>query len=104
MIARRVEQAPIAELGAAIAAYLAKVATAAAQEAARDVLEAFHNERSAELSVSLKRAAELLDVDQVTVARRVRSGEIRSFKMGGRRLVSLEALREFIAQREQEEA
>ena len=45
-----------------------------------------------------------LGVTRPTVYRFLRSGELRSFRLGTRRLVSAEALAEFIRERESAEA
>ena len=45
-----------------------------------------------------------LGITRPTIYRFLRSGELRSFRLGSRRLVSAEALREFIRARESAEA
>lgn len=49
-------------------------------------------------------AMQRLRITRPTIYRFLRSGELRSFRLGSRRLVSAEALREFIRARESAEA
>jgi excisionase family DNA binding protein len=57
------------------------------------------------LAVSIQRAAELLgNVSYMAVWRMARTGEIRSFKIGTRRLISMQALEDYIAEQERQEA
>lgn len=51
-------------------------------------------------AVSLPKAGRHIGVSHSKVKELCRSGELRSFRVGRRRLVSLDAIREFIAERE----
>ena len=56
------------------------------------------------IAVSLKQAAELLDITPPTLGELVRSGKLRTFHIGRRRLIRLETLNEFTQAQEEEEA
>ena len=51
------------------------------------------------LAVSVNEAAELIGLKRDLTYRLILSGDISSFKVGSRRLVSVEALRDYIARR-----
>ena len=56
------------------------------------------------LAYSVPDAARLLGLSPRAIYNRIATGEIRSFKVGPRRLISRDSLREFIANRESEAA
>src|SRR5687767_7661367 len=51
------------------------------------------------LAYTLQNAAEAIDVSYPTMRRKVRNGEIATFRVGSRRLVTLHELKRFIASR-----
>ena len=51
------------------------------------------------IAVSVNEAAAMIGLKRDLMFRLVLSGDIRSFKVGSRRLVSVEALRDYIARR-----
>lgn len=51
------------------------------------------------LAVSINEAAEMIGVKRDLMFRLVLNGDISSFKVGSRRIVSVEALRAYIARR-----
>ncbi len=51
------------------------------------------------LAVSINEAAEMIGLKRDLLYRLILGGDIPSFKVGSRRLVSVEALREYIARR-----
>ena len=55
---------------------------------------------SEKLTVSVAEAAELLGVSRDMINDLIRKGELRSFKLGSRRLISRQAMEEFISSRE----
>lgn len=56
-----------------------------------------HEPRIEPITVGARRAAEMLDISERTVAELVSREEIPSIKLGGRRLFSVEALKAWIA-------
>ncbi len=52
-----------------------------------------------DLAVSVDRAAEMLGLKRDLMFKLVLGGDISSFKVGSRRLVSVEALREYVERR-----
>ena len=58
------------------------------------------SEVSEKLTVSVAEAAELLGVSRDMINDLIRKGELRSFKLGSRRLISRQAMEEFISSRE----
>ena len=56
------------------------------------------------LAYTVNEAANLLSIGRTSVYEEVRLGRLRSFRAGGRRLFSREALLEYIAAREAESA
>lgn len=48
------------------------------------------------LSYSIKGAAKAIGVGEATIWRRIKSGEIPTFKWGGRTLIDADALREVV--------
>lgn len=54
------------------------------------------------LSYSITDAARLLSLGESNIKKFIDSGDLRSFKIGARRLISLRALQEFIERSEKE--
>lgn len=71
---------------------------------ASQVTELVERPASAPLSVSIDEAARLIGVGRSTMFALLDSGEIRSVKVGARRLVPRRALEEFLSEREVPEA
>ena len=57
-----------------------------------------------DLAVSVDRAAEMLGLKRDLMFKLVLGGDISSFKVGSRRLISVEALREYVERRTAEPA
>jgi excisionase family DNA binding protein len=55
-----------------------------------------------QLCFSLKEAASKLHISRTSLHRLIKGAEIRSFAIGGRRMISLQALSEYIAKKESE--
>lgn len=55
-----------------------------------------------QICFSLKEAASKLHISRTSLHRLYSKGEIRTFAIGGRRMISLQALTEYIAKKESE--
>ena len=55
-----------------------------------------------QLCFSLKQAATQLNTSRTVLYRLIKSGEIRTFNIGGRRMISFQALSEYISKQESE--
>ena len=55
-----------------------------------------------QICFSLKEAASQLHISRTSLHRLIKSAEIRSFAIGGRRMISLQALSEYITKKESE--
>jgi excisionase family DNA binding protein len=55
-----------------------------------------------QLCFSLKEAASKLHISRTSLHRLIKSGEIRTFAIGGRRMISIQAMSEYIAKKESE--
>ncbi|NYH94541.1 helix-turn-helix domain-containing protein [Novosphingobium marinum] len=49
-----------------------------------------------QITVSISKAAELTSLHRATLYRAMESGKLRSFKVGSRRLIDVQSLREFV--------
>ena len=56
------------------------------------------------LAVSVDTASQMLGLSRRTIYTRINNGELPSFRVGPRRLISMQALRDFISAREAEAA
>ncbi len=55
-----------------------------------------------QLCFNLKEAASQLNISRTSLHRLIKFGEIRTFAIGGRRMISLQAMSEYITRKESE--
>ena len=63
-----------------------------------------HNLESPKLSFTIEQAIDATGLNRSAIYRAMTTGEIRSFKVGKRRMVSARALQDYIAAKEQDSA
>ena len=54
------------------------------------------------LSMSVEAASELIGISRATLYIEIRRGQIKTFRVGGRRLISRQAIQDYIQAREEE--